>query len=226
MSAWELSMRALPMVLAADPTSHSNALELLEPVMEQAPRDPCPMALAAWCHGLRAGHHFTTQPQRERDAALALALRASELGGNDPLADTTLAAALMLAHDLAAAEVHARRALAIDGGSTWGWGRLAWVHGYRGETTRAMERCRIARTLGPTDPLGFAWAIGITGDQRCRTHRRGRVARYDHRGNMDRTTALGQSCRKAWGPRRGIPGREPVTRQDFRWRVDILLNCR
>jgi adenylate cyclase len=205
MSAWELSMRALPMVLAADPTSHSNALELLEQAMEQAARDPCPMALAAWCHGLRAGHHFTTHPQRERDAALALALRASELGGNDPLADTMLAAALMLAHDLAAAEVHARRALAIDGGSTWGWGRLAWVHGYRGKTTRAMECCRIARTLGPTDPLGFAWAIGITGDQRCRTHRRGR---------------------KAWGPRRGIPGREPVTRQDFRWRLDILLNCR
>jgi len=30
-------------------------------------------ALAAWCHGLRAGHHFTTHPQRERDAALSLA---------------------------------------------------------------------------------------------------------------------------------------------------------
>ncbi len=161
MSAWELSMRALPMVLAADPASHSNALELLEQSMGRAPRDPIPLALAAWCHGLRAGHHFTTNPQRERDAALTLASRASGLGGNDPLVDTMLAAAAMLAHDLAAAEVHARRALAIDGGSSWGWGRLAWVHGYRGDTARAVECCRIARTLGPTDPLGFVWAIGI-----------------------------------------------------------------
>jgi len=161
MSAWELSMRALPMVLAADPASHSDALQLLEQAMEQVPRDPFPVALAAWCRGLRAGHHFTTHPQRERDAALALTSQASGLGGNDPLVDTTLAAAAMLAHDLAAAEVHARRALAIDGGSSWGWGRLAWVHCYRGETARAVECCRIARTLGPTDPLGFIWAIGI-----------------------------------------------------------------
>lgn len=72
-----------------------------------------------------------------------------------------LSAAYMLAHGLAAAEVHARRALAIDGGSSWGWGRLAWVHGYRDETAKAIECCQIARVLGPTDPLGFVWAIGI-----------------------------------------------------------------
>jgi len=72
-----------------------------------------------------------------------------------------LSAAYMLAHDLAAAEAHARRALAIDGGSSWGWGRLAWVHCYRGETAKAIECCRIARSLGPADPLGFVWAIGI-----------------------------------------------------------------
>jgi AraC-like DNA-binding protein len=161
LSAWKLSMRALPMVLAADPMSHANALELLEQAVEQAPRDPVPIALAAWCHGLRAGHHFTTHPQRERDAAMSLALRASRLGDNGPLADTILAGATMLAHDLDAAEFHARRALAVDGGSSWGWGRLAWVHGYRGETARAVECCRIARALGPTDPLSFIWAIGI-----------------------------------------------------------------
>jgi AraC-like DNA-binding protein len=160
LSAWELSMRALPMVLAADPMSHANALELIEHAIEQAPRDPVPIALAAWCHGLRGGHHFTSHPQRERDAALSLALRASRLG-NGPLVDTMLAAANMLAHDLAAAEFHARRAIMVDGGSSWGWGRLAWVHCYRGETARAEECCRIARALGPTDPLSFIWAIGI-----------------------------------------------------------------
>jgi hypothetical protein len=29
------------------------------------------------------------------------------------------------------------------------------------DTARAVECCRIARALGPTDPLGFIWAIGI-----------------------------------------------------------------
>ena len=161
LTAWELSMRALPMVLAADPEAHATAIELLDRAIECAPRDPVPMSLAAWCHGLRAGHHFTTHPRLERDTALQLASRASRLGVGDSLSDTMLSAAFMLGHDLAAAEAHARRALAIDGGSSWGWGRLAWVHCYRGETAKAVECCRIARTLGPTDPLGFVWAIGI-----------------------------------------------------------------
>lgn len=161
LTPWELSMRALPMVLAADLASHAIAIELLDRAIERAPRDPLPISLAAWCHGLRAGHHFTTHPKLERDTALELASRASRLGAGDPLSDTMLSAAYMLAHDLAAAEAHARRALAIDGGSSWGWGRLAWVHCYRGETAKAIECCRIARTLGPADPLGFVWAIGI-----------------------------------------------------------------
>ena len=161
LTSWELSMRALPMVLAADPAGHATAIELLDRAIEHAPRDPVPMSLAAWCHGLRAGHHFTTDPARERDAALQLASQASRLGAVDPLSDTMLSAAYMLAHDLAGADAHARRALAIDGGSSWAWGRLAWVHCYRGETAKAIECCRIARALGPTDPLRFVWAIGI-----------------------------------------------------------------
>lgn len=119
LTAWELSMRALPMVLAADPAAHATAIELLDRAIESAPRDPVPMSLAAWCHGLRAGHHFTTYPRLERHTALELASRASRLGGGDPLSDAMLSAAYMLAHDLAAAEAHARRALAIDGGSSW-----------------------------------------------------------------------------------------------------------
>lgn len=161
LSAWELSMRALPMVIAADPAAHAAALELLEQAMELTPRDPVPMALAAWCHGLRAGHHFTCHLHTERDQALQLASNASILSAGDPMADTMLSAAYMLAHDLTAAEAHARRALATDGGSAWAWGRLGWVHAYRGEAKETIEHCQIAHALAPADPLGFVWSIGI-----------------------------------------------------------------
>jgi AraC-like DNA-binding protein len=161
LTAWGLSMRALPMVLASDPTAHGAALELLERAMELAPRDPVPMALAAWCHGLRAGHHFTDRPEAERGDVLRLASNASILSAGDPVADTMLSAAYMLAHDLQAAEAHARRALTIDGGSAWGWGRIAWVHAYRGEAAQAIECCQIARVLAHADPLDFLWSIGI-----------------------------------------------------------------
>jgi AraC-like DNA-binding protein/tetratricopeptide (TPR) repeat protein len=161
LSAWGLSMRALPMVLAADPGVHGTAIELLQRAIELAPRDPLPLSLAAWCHGLRAGHHFTARPHVERERVRQLSLQASALGIDDPVSNTMLSAAGMLAHDLAGAEHHARRALRIDGGSAWGWGRLGWVHAYRGETTKAIECCKMARGLAPFDPLSFVWSIGI-----------------------------------------------------------------
>jgi AraC-like DNA-binding protein len=173
LTAWELSMRALPMVIAADPAAHAAALELLDRAVELTPRDPLPMALAAWCHGLRAGHHFTCQLQTERAQALRLASAASILSAGDPMADTMLSAAYMLAHDLPAAEAHARRALATDGGSAWAWGRLGWVHAYRGEAKEAIEHCQIAHALAPADPLGFVWSIGIAAANF-------ELGRYDH----------------------------------------------
>jgi AraC-like DNA-binding protein/tetratricopeptide (TPR) repeat protein len=161
LGAWGLSMRALPAVLAGDPAAHVAALELLERAIELAPRDPVPISLAAWFHGQRAGHHFTNHPKAERDKALQCALEGSVLCAGDPLSNTMLSAAYMLAHDLAAAEAHARHALTVDGGSAWGWGRLAWVYAYRGEATEAIECFQIARVLAPVDPLGFLWSIGI-----------------------------------------------------------------
>ena len=76
LTAWELSMRALPMVIASDPAAQARALELLDHAMELTPRDPVPTALAAWCHGLRAGHHFSDRLKAERDQALRLAVDA------------------------------------------------------------------------------------------------------------------------------------------------------
>lgn len=161
LTAWELSMRALPMVLAADPAMHATALELLDQAIASMPGDPVPVAMAAWCHGLRAGHHFTADRKAEQRKVLELVSNASALTAGDPLAHAMLSAASMLAHDLTGAETHARQALATDGGSPWGWGRLAWVHAYRGETTKAIECCHIARVLAPDDPLNFVWSIGI-----------------------------------------------------------------
>jgi TolB-like protein len=84
LNAWELTMRALPDVLLIDPVAEDAALELLERAMELAPQDPLPMSVAAWCHGLRAAHAFTQRPDKERQAARALAECASVHKGGDP----------------------------------------------------------------------------------------------------------------------------------------------
>ena len=161
LTAWELTMRALPCVTSIEAAGESMALELLDEAMELAPRDPLPISIAAWCHGLRAGHHFTARPEAETAVARDLAGRAARLNACDALAETMLAAGYTLAHDLEAAAVHAERALALDGGSAWAWGRSAWIKAYRGQAREAIEEFQIARSLTPVDPLNFLWSVGI-----------------------------------------------------------------
>jgi hypothetical protein len=160
LNAWELTMRALPRVLSLEPAAEGAALECLEQAMESAREDPLPAALAAWCHGLRAGHHFTPKPEVERKMALSLAARAAKLNSYDPLSETFLAAGYTLAHDLTTATIHVERALALDGGSSWAWGRSGWIEAYLGRPGNAIERFQIARTLAPTDPLNSYARLG------------------------------------------------------------------
>jgi AraC-like DNA-binding protein/TolB-like protein len=172
LTAWELTMRALPCVTSIEAAGESMALELLDEAMELAPRDPLPISIAAWCRGLRAGHHFTAHPEVEKAVARELAGRAARLNACDALAETMLAAGYTLAHDLEAAAVHAERALVLDGGSAWAWGRSAWIKAYRGQAREAIEEFQIARSLAPVDPLKFLWSVGVASAEF-------QMARYD-----------------------------------------------
>jgi len=161
LNAWELTMRALRCALSVEPAAESMALELLEQATELAPCDPLPLALASWCHGLRGGHNFCPQPNREKAAARTLAARAAQLSNGDPLTETLVAAGYTLAHDLAAAAFHADRAVGLDGGSAWAWGRCGLIKLYRGEEAEAIDCLQVARALAPADRLNFLWSVGV-----------------------------------------------------------------
>jgi AraC-like DNA-binding protein/tetratricopeptide (TPR) repeat protein len=180
LTAWELTMRALPCVASTEAAAAGRALELLERAIELAPHDPLPMSIASWCHGLRAGHHFTARPEIERAAARELASRAGRLNIGDPLAETMLAAGCTLAHDLDAAAVHADRALALDGSCAWAWGRSAWIKAYAGRAEEAMEEFHIARALAPADMLNFLWFVGIGATEFQLGHYGNTIRWYDH----------------------------------------------
>src|SRR5262249_6530371 len=62
LTAWEFTMRALLCVTSIGAAAEGRALELLHEVMERAPRDPLPISLAAWCHGLRPGSSLCRAP--------------------------------------------------------------------------------------------------------------------------------------------------------------------
>jgi adenylate cyclase len=189
LTAWELTMRALRAVLSVEPTAAGTALEWLERAMELAPRDPLPVSLAAWCHSVRASHHQARQPGRERQAARELADRACLLNVEDALAEVMLAAAYTLAHDLDTAAVHADRALDLDPGSAWAWGRSAWLHAYRGHSSEAIERFLIALELTPVDPLRYQWSLGIASAHFEAAHY-AEAARWSRRALLEQPKAV------------------------------------
>src|SRR5262249_32766449 len=123
LGAWGLTMKALPRALRIERCAQGEALELLDRAMELAPRDPLPIALAAWCRAQRACHFMTSRPCVEKAAARQLALNAAPLVACDPVVEALLGAVLTLTHDLAEAGVHCARALALDGGCAWAWNR-------------------------------------------------------------------------------------------------------
>jgi len=190
LSAWGLTMRALPHVLLVEAAAEGMALELLEQAMDLAPYDALPIALAAWCHGLRGGHNMCPLPEEERATAHALAGRAAQLNSGDPLAETMLAAGYTLAHDLGTAAIHADRALALDGGSAWAWGRSGWIKAYAGESAEAIERFQIARALAPGDPMNFLCSVGIAAGHFG-------AARYDEAARWFER-ALGENPAAVW----------------------------
>lgn len=161
LNAWELTMRALPRVLSTEAAAGEMALEMLEQATEIAPNDPLPVAVAAWCRGLRGSHNLCARPDREKASARMLAEHAAGFNSADALTETFLAAGYTLAHNLSTAAVHAHRALALDGGSAWAWSRIGWLKAYAGEWADAIETFHISRALAPTDRMGFLSSVGI-----------------------------------------------------------------
>jgi adenylate cyclase len=161
LGAWQLTMKALPRAMRLHPVDLTEAIELLDRAIDLAAHDALPIALAAWCHGQRATHHFSKQPELERRRARELALCAGRVNSCDPTVDALLAASETLAENFSAAAAHCERALALDGGCTWAWNRKGLLNAYTGRLGDAIEFLQIARALNPQDPMGHCCSIGI-----------------------------------------------------------------
>jgi len=189
LNAWGLTMRALPLVLSGAAAKQGMALEFLERAIELAPDDPLPMSLAAWCHGLRGCVHLAPRREDEKKLARELAARAAALNAGDAMSEALLASGYAMAHDLSLAAVHVNRALAIDGGSAWAWGRGGLISLYRGKSTEAIEHLWIARALAPADPMNSFFSAGIA-TAHLQEARYDDAIRWFTRGIAERPTAV------------------------------------
>ena len=157
-TAWALSMRALSRAVVLNGASLSEGLEYAEQAIELTPRDPLPLALAAWCQTMGSGHSMNFREKRA--AARALAERAARLGATDPTVEVLLAGAYV-ALNLEACDVHVDRALALDGGCGWAWQRKGWNEVFRGQVAEAMECFQTAMSLTPAGPMPFLNSFGL-----------------------------------------------------------------
>ena len=153
--AHDLVLRALPLVLAADPASAQRALGLLEEAMRLDPDDPAPTALAGWCRAQLVLYQATPDPAAERARTLRLAERAAALDPlGDPLVLTARSGITMLAGEREATEALLARAQAIDPSFAWAWERSAWARANYGEPEAALAHFRRAMPLkGPRAPI-------------------------------------------------------------------------
>lgn len=157
---YELALRAMPGVLSLDAEGNAQALEWLDVAMERDPSHALAVALAAWAHLQRVVYHFTAEPFHDRARAVELTQRAMALSG-DATTLAVLGNALTLLGELDVAAQVITKALSVDGGSAWAWGRSGWIDVYRGDPESAIERFNIALDLAPHDALAFNSQIGI-----------------------------------------------------------------
>ena len=204
LTAWDLAMRGLSRALAFDPASLGEGLEIAERAIELTPRDPLPLALAAWCQVMGAGgsRHWAAK----HAAGRALAERAARLNNTDPIVDVLLAGACVMAHEAEASDIHVDRALALDGGCAWAWQRRGWNRIFHGRTAEAMECFQIAIDLAPAGPMQFLNCFGLASVY-FETGRHGDAARWWKRGMLE-------SPGMAWGNRFMAPALALSGRED------------
>ncbi|WP_279323232.1 helix-turn-helix domain-containing protein [Roseomonas fluvialis] len=153
--AHDLVLRALPFILAADPTSARAALGPLEQAMGLDPDDPRPVALASWCRAQLLLYDGTAHPDAERVLARQLADRAAALDPcGDPLVLTARSGGAIAANRCDQVDALLARAGAVDPGFGWVWERKGWLRAIHGEPEAALACFRRAMQLkGPRAPI-------------------------------------------------------------------------
>ena len=188
LTARDLTLRAMPGILALDADGNARGLDLLDRATDRDPHQPLAVALSAWAHVQRVTYHFTSRADHERARAIELA-RKAQLMADESTALAVLGNAFTLLHDLDAAEQVVRKALAMDGGSAWAWSRQGWIDFYRGDVEGAIERFKVALDIAPEDSLAFNAKVGI-GCAHFEAGRYAESARWQERALLEHPSSV------------------------------------
>jgi adenylate cyclase len=161
LSAYDYTMRAMPHIWALEKEEAAKALELLEKALAIDPNYPLALSLAGWCHGQRSVYNFVDDVAASQAKARAMAERAAELGGDDPIILAVLGAVHTFTRNLGTARILLERAVALDPNAAWAWHRLGWVENYSERPREAIGHLERALRLSPLDPMNFNNYVGL-----------------------------------------------------------------
>ncbi|QEL21817.1 hypothetical protein FQV39_03935 [Bosea sp. F3-2] len=159
--AYDLVMRAFPKLWGQNAAAIEEAIPLLTDALGIDPKYGRAHALLAWCHTLKVTYLWTSEPDRELEAARRAIAATAGLIDNDPTALTAAGAATSFCGDQEGASALIERALALDPNNAWAWARWGWNGIYRGQPALALERFEKAMKLSPLDPFAFNTRMGM-----------------------------------------------------------------
>jgi len=157
LSAYDHYLRGTSKLRRVSLETISEALRHFLKAIELDPSLACAYGVAAWCYVLRRVRGWTTDDAREAAEATRLARKATQLGGDDPIALCMGGYALAVAaREYEDAERFIDRGLAINPNHAGGWRLSAWLRVWTGEPELALEHIARAARLSPLDPHIFA----------------------------------------------------------------------
>ena len=154
LGAYDLHLRATPLLRAFRKAEMARALELLERAIALDPRYAIALSAAATCHHNIAVYRWSDDAEAHRQAGNALAQRALTYGAEDASVLAQTAAALSYENLENAVEL-ARRATTLNPGAASAWFMAGMLQVRLGELESGIEALATATRLNPAQRLSL-----------------------------------------------------------------------
>jgi adenylate cyclase len=162
LTAYDLYLRSLEVLLVFSKESILQAIELLECAIEFDARYGIALAHAAQCHSMLFQSGWADDPEATRRRGVELAQRALQAAADDPTALAWVSRALInFDRDVGQSIGLVDRALALNPSSAQAWRVSGWVRVAAGDANRAIADFANANRLDPRSTVRATTLAGI-----------------------------------------------------------------
>ena len=161
-SAYELCLRALPLIYSWTQRGSAEALRLVSRALEINPRYGLAATLAGSCHFLNASQGWVADPNSETAEGIRLLRLALSIDPKDPEALSILGrVTAALSGDFDTGKEMVDRAVAFNPNASLAWEQRGWTYQVAGQPEEAIRSFERSIRLSPIDPSMFSKLTGM-----------------------------------------------------------------